>query len=169
MEQLITFFLSNFTLSFFLLGSIASALSLATKPRSWPPALVYRILVDYFLLFNVGFSFLYNFVMHVFFSDTAAHFIGWDTSPFQKEVGFASLGFAVCGILSFSQSHAFKCATLLAPALFLWGAAGGHIQQMIAAHNFHPGNAGVIFWTDLLLPLLGFFLLGASSKSNKLL
>jgi hypothetical protein len=30
---------------------------------------------------------------------------------------------------------------------------------MITAHNFASGNAGVIFWTDILIPLFGFLLL----------
>ena len=35
-------------------------------------------------------------------------------------------------------------------------AAAGHVYQMITAHNFAPGNAGIIFWSDVLLPLFGF-------------
>ncbi len=31
--------------------------------------------------------------------------------------------------------------------------------QMITAHNFAPGNAGVIFYTDILIPIIGFALL----------
>jgi hypothetical protein len=30
---------------------------------------------------------------------------------------------------------------------------------MITAHNFAPGNAGIIFWTDIFIPLFGFALL----------
>lgn len=30
---------------------------------------------------------------------------------------------------------------------------------MITAHNFAPGNAGVVFWTDILIPAIGFLLL----------
>jgi hypothetical protein len=30
---------------------------------------------------------------------------------------------------------------------------------MITAHNFAPGNAGIIFWTDIILPVIGFGLL----------
>ncbi len=30
---------------------------------------------------------------------------------------------------------------------------------MIEAHNFVPGNAGVIFYTDIAIPLLGGVLL----------
>jgi hypothetical protein len=31
--------------------------------------------------------------------------------------------------------------------------------QMVAAHNFAPGNAGVIFYSDFLVPIVGFALL----------
>ena len=30
---------------------------------------------------------------------------------------------------------------------------------MVTAHNFVPGNAGIIFWTDIFIPLFGFALL----------
>ncbi|HEX5326525.1 MAG TPA: DUF6790 family protein, partial [Acetobacteraceae bacterium] len=52
-----------------------------------------------------------------------------------------------------------RLAAVLGPALFLWGAAAGHLRAMITAHDFAPGNAGVIFYTDILLPLFGFWLL----------
>ncbi len=54
---------------------------------------------------------------------------------------------------------------MIGPSIFLLGAAGGHIYQMITAHNFAPGNAGVIFWTDILLPVIGFVLLWLSARS----
>jgi hypothetical protein len=88
-----------------------------------------------------------------------ARFIGWQPSPFQAEVGFASLGFAVVGFLAYRRSFDLRLAAVVGPALFLLGAAGGHLYQMIAAGNFAPGNAGVIFYTDILIPLIGFTLL----------
>jgi len=45
------------------------------------------------------------------------------------------------------------------PVLFLLGAAGGHIYQIVNADNFAPGNAGVILYTDILIPLIAFALL----------
>src|SRR4029077_21050720 len=48
---------------------------------------------------------------------------------------------------------------VVGPACFLWGAAAGHVYQMIAAHHFAPGNAGVIFYSDILVPLVGFLFL----------
>jgi hypothetical protein len=104
-------------------------------------------------------SFLYNFVMHVFFSETAAAFIGWQTSPFQKEVGFASLGYSAVAFLAIRGGAGLRLAAILGPGCFLWGAAAGHAVQMVEAHNYAPGNAGIIFYSDILLPLFGMGLL----------
>ncbi|EIM29302.1 DUF6790 family protein [Microvirga lotononidis] len=166
MEQAIRFLLSNFTLTLFVVGLIASLIALLRRPRPWSRATVAEALLSWFLFFSLGVSFLYNFVMHVFFSETAAAFIGWQTSPFQKEVGFASLGFAVVSFMAFKGGRGMRLAALVGPACFLWGAAAGHVQQMIAAHNFAPGNAGVIFYTDILLPLFGLGLLWMRGRSE---
>jgi len=159
MRDVIAFVLGNFTLTFFVLGLLASAIALwcARPPR--PRTVIVEALFAYFLLFSIGLSFFYNFVMHVFFGEMAARFIGWADSPFQAEVGFASLGFAVVGLLAFKGSFGLRLAAIVGPACFLWGAAGGHIYQMVAAHNFAPGNAGVIFYSDILVPIVGFFFL----------
>lgn len=158
MGAAIAFVLSNFTLTFLVIGLIASAIAIARAPHV-TGAVVIEKLFAYFLLFSIFFSFFYNFVMHVFFGEMAAHFIGWAQSPFQAEVGFASLGFAVVGLLAFFGNRGIRIAAIVGPAMFLWGAAGGHIYQMITANNFSPGNAGIIFWTDVLLPVIGFVFL----------
>ena len=158
-ETTIRFVLSNFTLSFLVLGLFASAVAYFQKPRPRSRQQLVEALLSYFLLFSIGFSFLYNFVMHVFFGEVAARFIGWADSPFQTEVGFASLGFAAVGFLAFRGDRGLRVAAVVGPSLFLLGAAGGHIYQMITAHNFAPGNAGIIFWTDILVPAIGFGLL----------
>jgi len=166
MEQTIRFLLSNFTLSLFVIGLIASLVALSRRARPWNRATVAEALLSWFLFFSLGVSFLYNFVMHVFFSEMAAAFIGWQTSPFQKEVGFASLGFSVVGFMAFRGGAGMRLAALAGPACFLWGAAAGHVQQMVEAHNFAPGNAGVIFYTDLLLPAVGLALLWARYRAD---
>jgi len=97
--------------------------------------------------------------MHVFFGEMVARFIGWEDSPFQREVGFASLGFAVVGFLAFRGSFDTRMAAVIGITCFLLGAAGGHIVEMIRLHNFAPGNAGIIFYTDILLPVIGWVLL----------
>jgi hypothetical protein len=100
--------------------------------------------------------------------DIAAKFIGWENSPFQAEVGFASLGIGIAGVIAFKASLPFRFAMLIPPAVFSLGAAGGHIYQMIAAHNFSPGNVGLVLPTDILIPVIGFVFLWLSYKHPKL-
>ena len=159
MEGVIRFVLSNFTLSFLIIGLVASGVALLRAPKPLTAPAVVEALFSYFLLFSIGFSFFYNFVMHTFFGEMSARFIGWQDSPFQAEVGFASLGFSVVGFLAFRRSFDLRLAAVVGPALFLLGAAGGHIYQMISTGNFAPGNAGIIFYTDVLIPALGFLFL----------
>jgi hypothetical protein len=166
MQQFVTFILSNFTLTFLILGLLAAAIRIVRRPRPWSRAEAVEALLAWFLLFSIGVSFFYNFVMHVFFGEQAAAFIGWADSPFQAEVGYASLGFAAVGFLAFRGGWEVRLAAVLGPALFLWGAAIGHALDMIRSHNFAPGNAGVIFWTDLLLPVFGLALVAASKASS---
>ena len=89
----------------------------------------------------------------------AARFIGWADSPFQLEVGFASLGFAAVGLLAFRAASISGSPQWSGRRCSFSGAAAGHLHQMITAGNFAPGNAGVIFYTDVLIPLIGFALL----------
>ncbi|MBW8639809.1 hypothetical protein K1W69_21625 [Hoeflea sp. WL0058] len=167
MAGLIQFVLGNFTLTFFVIGLMVSAWRLMRiqKPLSAP--LVTEALFKWFLFFSIGVSCFYNAVMHTVFAETAASFIGWANSPFQYEVGFASLGFAVVGLLAVWRSFDMRLAAILGPAFFLWGAAGGHVYQMVTKHNFAPGNAGVIFWTDVLLPVIGVVFLILQRRQEK--
>lgn len=157
--EFIRFALSNFTLTLLIIGLIAAAISYAAKPAPRTRAQLVESLFSYFLLFSIGVSYLYNFVMHVFFGEMTARFIGWADSPFQTEVGFASLGFAIVGLLAFRGDRGMRLAAVIGPSMFSLGAAGVHIHQMVATHNFAPGNAGIVFWTDIFVPVIGFTLL----------
>jgi hypothetical protein len=166
-EALITLALSNFTVTFLVLGLVAAGVSLLRKRKPLTRAVIVEELLAFFLLFEIGLGNLYNFVMHVFFGEMTASFIGWAQSPFQAEVGFASLGFAVVGLMAFRAGFGLRLAAITGPACFLLGAAGGHIYQMVVAKNFALGNAGVIFYSDLFIPLLGFLLLWLHRSSGR--
>ena len=166
MTPLITFALSNFSLTFTILGLIVAGVKILRTPPPQSPGSSTEAVLRWFLFFSIGVSFFYNFVCHVFFGDMAAKFIGWEQSPFQAEVGWASLGFSVMGFMAFRPNRALRVGIITALACFSWGAAIGHIYQMNTAHNFAPGNAGVMFWCDIFLPILGFFLLGKTSRSG---
>jgi hypothetical protein len=141
------------------LGLLASLIAIAWSPKPLTAALIVDKLLAWFVFFNIGISYLYNFVMHGFFGEMVARFIGWADSPFQFEVATASLGFAAVGLLAAFGSFDLRLAAILGPGLFTLGAAAGHIYQMSATHNFAPGNAGVVLYTDIGIPLLGFLLL----------
>jgi len=165
-ETLIRFLLSNFTLTFLIMGLIASAIVYLAKPAPRTRAQLVEALLSYFVLFAIGITYFYNFVMHVFFGEMSARFIGWADTPFQTELGFASLGFAAVGFLAFRGDRSMRVAAIVGVSFFLLGAAGVHVYEMITAHNFAPGNAGIIFWTDILVPAIGFVLLYLQARTQ---
>ena len=166
MASLIAFVLGNFTLTFLLLGVIAALIAVALKPGGFTFVNVAEELLAYFILFSVTISFFYNFVFHVFFGELAAGYIGWADSPFQAEVGYASLGFAAVGLLAFKGNCCVRFAAILGPALFQWGAAAGHIHDILATGNLAPGNAGIMLYSDIFLPLIGFGLLWLKRRAG---
>ncbi|RJG07949.1 hypothetical protein D3870_08870 [Noviherbaspirillum cavernae] len=167
MAEVIRFLLQNFTLTLLALGFVASAGSLLRRPRPLTLPVLLEALFSYFILFPIALGFLYSFVLHVFFGEMTARFIGWADSPFQREVGFASLGFAVVGFLAFRGSFDMRVAAVVGPACLLLGAAGGHILEILRTGNLAPGNAGVILYTDILLPLIGFALLWLTHRYSR--
>jgi hypothetical protein len=81
MREAIAFALGNFTLTFFVLGLLTSAIALWRTRQPRTPAVVLEALFSYFLLFSIAFANLYNFVLHVFFGRVAAAFIDGRTAP----------------------------------------------------------------------------------------
>jgi hypothetical protein len=155
----VEFVLGNFTLTFFVVGLLFSAVAIARAPKPVGRAVAIEKLMSWFVFWTIGVLYFYNAIFHIFFGQLAAHFIGWADSPFQFEVGTASLGFAAVGFLAAFGSFDLRLAAIIGSGIFMLGAAGGHVYQMITAHNFAPGNAGIIFRSDILLPLTGFALL----------
>jgi hypothetical protein len=158
-RNILVFVVANYAFTMFVFGFVAAGIVLAGKPHPLNPGVLAETLFAYFLLFNIGLGYLANFVMHVFFGEVASRFIGWPWSPFETEVGFASLGFSLVGLLAFRGSRGLRIAAIVGPSMFLLGAAGGHVYQMIVAHNFEPGNAGLVFYMDIIIPIVGVLLL----------
>jgi hypothetical protein len=163
-RDLIKFILGNFTLTFFVLGLTGALFSLYRQRTVRTKALTADIMLKYFCLFAIGITYIYNAVFHIYFHTLAARFIGWADSPFQIEVGTASLGFGLIGILAFRKNFGLRVAAVLGPSIFLLGAGLGHVYQMVVNNNFAPGNAGIIFYSDWLIPIVGFILLYRSYK-----
>ncbi|MCC6865387.1 MAG: hypothetical protein IT280_04435 [Ignavibacteria bacterium] len=164
MKNIIQYLLSNFTLTFFAIGLIFSFIAIFRNKDKSSKAFIVEKFFKYFCFWAHGISWVYNAVMHTVFHETAAQFIGWADSPFQMEVGYASLGFGIVGLLAVKKNFGMRMALIISTAAFLWGAAGGHIYEIIAKGNFAPGNAGIMLWTDILLPVFGLVLLYLSHK-----
>lgn len=158
-RDVVTFALSNFSFTFLIVGLIVSLGAIVRAQRPVSVATLVEKLISWHVFFALGVTHLINFVFHVFFGRMAAAFIGWADSPFQLEVGMASLGFAAVAFVASFRSFDLRLAAILGSALFSLGAAAGHVHQMLTARNFAPGNAGIIFYLDILVPLFGFTLL----------
>lgn len=166
-RDIIFLVVDNYFFTLLIIGLIAGWISLARKPKPRSMNVVSEAFLSYYMLFAIGINNLVNFVFHVFFGKMSAGFIGWADSPFQTEVGFASLGIGIAGVLAFRAGLPFRLATFIPPAVFSLGAAGGHVYQMVTAHNYSPGNVGLVLPTDIILPLVGMLLLWLSYKHPK--
>lgn len=166
-RDIIFLVVGNYFFTLLIIGLIAGWVSLARKPKPRSMNLAAEAFLSFYMLFAIGINNLVNFVMHVFFGEMSAGFIGWADSPFQTEVGFASLGIGIAGVLAFRAGLPFRFATFIPPAVFSLGAAGGHVYQMIVAHNYSVGNVGLVLPTDIILPLVGMLLLWLSYKHPK--
>ncbi len=115
-------------------------------------------LLFYQLTVSVSLSGVIGFLGHVFRSDMVAEQIGWSKgSPFQKELGYAELGFAIAGIMCIWHGKEFWLATivLVTPLFILAGI--NHLQEIIVSKNYHHHNV-VTSIPDLLMPLSWIFL-----------
>lgn len=153
MEDAIRLFLGNFSLAM-LIAAIALAVVTSAVKRGTPSGAFGEQLFRWTALLAVGFTGIFTFVGHVFYAESTAAHIGWQTSPFQYEVGIADLLVGVLGVLAFRGNFGFRLATTLATTIWQWGDGVGHVRQMIVAHNYAPGNAGSWFWGDVLIPVV---------------
>lgn len=138
----------------FVLAIAFAGFALARGPRPITFGVVADRLLQYIFLFPVGLMGLWAALGHIVFPERAAAAIGWATSPFQTEVGFANLGIGLLGLVgAFRHDAGYRLAGGLVILGFLGGAAAGHIRQIVETGNMAAGNAGPILYTDILIPL----------------
>ena len=94
-------------------------------------------------------------LQHLIQPDRIAKYIGWPTgSGFQRELGWAEVGVGAAGMLAPWLGPLYALGPCVAGAIFYLGAAVGHTQEIAKAGNLNPGNAGPVFYVDILAPLL---------------
>ncbi|MCE7743458.1 MAG: hypothetical protein GOP50_13485 [Candidatus Heimdallarchaeota archaeon] len=131
-----------------------------------------RILEIFLLqLIYVGIAFfsLRGFIGHTILADIVAEDIGWLVgSPFQYELAVYHLGLGVMGLISIWRRDSLWIGMIYAKSIFLLGAAGVHIWDIIANGNFSRGNFGtVLFVNDLIIPITAIVLLHIHLANQK--
>lgn len=115
------------------------------------------------LFLGLGWNVLGGFVMHTAFARPVAKQIGWETSGFQYEVAFASLGMGAAAVYASTLNEPLAWVTAaIAGGAFLLLAGVNHIREIITERNYAPGNT-VILISDLGVPISLLTLLIASS------
>jgi hypothetical protein len=146
---------------------VAAALEIR-RSRNEPAAMpATEILWRDLVFYGVGLSFAYFGTLHAFFQPLVAPSIGWQPSPFEWELAWAEYGVALIAILSRGRGAEMRLAATLVFAVFSFGAAAQHIEQIACCQNFAPGNAGTILWIgDIALPLALLILAYLSCKRS---
>ncbi|MGL1861288.1 MAG: hypothetical protein OCC46_02060 [Pseudodesulfovibrio sp.] len=112
-------------------------------------------LLMWLLVIKVGLGGIWCFLGHYFKSDEIAGYIGWPAgNPFQKEVAFTNLALGTSGVLCYFFRDGFWLATIVFTSIFLLGAFSVHVRDQKESANTNPGNAGPVFFADILVPLL---------------
>lgn len=156
-KDIIAALIGNYMTTLFVVGLIVATVRVLTHRGHRSPSFVSGTYVNSFLLWAVGIGQSVNFIMHSVFGDYAAKTIGWAQSPFQLELALSSLGFGVLAIILSKKNSSFrgKVAVVIAQAIFGFGAAGGHIYQMIVNHDYAANNTGLLLFMDIAISAIG--------------
>lgn len=134
-----------------ILGWILALLNV-TAPGAVPDDTTMDSVMRWLLFLPGGFMFLASSVMHTVFAKKTAASIGWQTNGFQYEIGFASLGFGVAGIIAAMAVPAAWLPIAVAQSIFLVLAGVNHVREIIKDKNYAPGNTIILIY-DFGLPI----------------
>jgi len=142
-------------LIFVILALLVAALHIYRDRQELTTEGIAKILLLWLLVIGVGLGGVMAFIGHTVFASSTAASIGWPAgNPFQTEVAVANLAVGVLGVLCYWLRDNFWVATVIANSIFQLGAAVVHINQIVVAHNYQPNNAGIVLYTDILVPLI---------------
>lgn len=138
---------------FWLIGTIVGIITTIINPAIRSLQAIATNLLFYQLVITVFLTGIQGFWGHVLKSDMVAEYIGWEKgSPFQKELGYAELGYGIAAILCIWMSKDFWLAIIITFSTLIIGATIVHIKEMIKSKNFKPGNSFIVL-PDLITPL----------------
>lgn len=115
---------------------------------------VIELLLLYQLVFNIGFLGFLSFIGLTFLPEVAANHLGWSPCHFQQELANVNLGYGVLGIMCIWFRENFWTATIIGASIWLFGDGIHHFFDAFYNHNLAPGNLGILFYTDLIIPVV---------------
>lgn len=124
-----------------------------------------EVLLLWFLGFGIGVGSIFSGLAQVLSPEMVAQSVGWPNTPFLREVGFANISYGILGLISIKY-RSFWTPTIIAYAVFMWGAAIGHIYNINQTGNLATGNAGAVLYLDILMPILFIILLLVYHKTK---
>ncbi|MHA1111640.1 MAG: DUF6790 family protein [Promethearchaeota archaeon] len=135
----------------------------------FPRARILEIFLLQIIYVGIAFFSIRGFIGHTILAKIVAEDIGWaNGSLFQTELALYHLGFGVIGLISIWRRDSLWIGLIYAKSIFLFGAAGVHIYDIVANGNLSHGNTGmVLFGNDLILPLAAIILLHIHLKFQK--
>ncbi|HRE41803.1 MAG TPA: hypothetical protein PLG90_10775 [Ignavibacteria bacterium] len=157
------------TLYFIIFAIITTLIHLAYKKAFKDENKRIEIILLNFIVVVIGGSSLLAAAGHLLIPNQIAESIGWSPgSPFQTEVGLANLGFGIAAVMGIWFRKGFWLSTIISSGIFLFGDGIGHVYQMVAHGNYSENNAGIIMYTDFLIPIAGLLLYLRYNKSLKI-
>lgn len=136
---------------FWIIGGVLGIVTAIHNPDIRSLQAVSANLLLYQLTITVSATGLWCFIGHVFKSELVARSIGWQPSPFQKELGCCELGIGICGLLCIPMGHEFWLSTIIIFCFLFIGAALLHMKEIKIKGNMNPGNVITVI-PDLLIP-----------------
>lgn len=154
MASVIGAILGNVFIVFFIVAIVMTVVKVRRVRLSRRPVSITYVLWGEMLFYAVGLTMLWAGSFHAYAQQIAAPSIGWKPSPFEFELGWFEIGFAVIAMLSLWRGAEFRLATTIPFVIFSFAAAAQHINQILVLHNLAPGNAGLVLWFgDIFMPL----------------
>ena len=144
----------------FILSLVVAGVHVYRDKRRRTGGRIAEIFLLWLLVINTGLGGIWAFVGHTVFAGQVAESIGWPAgNPFQTEVAVANLAIGTLGILCYWSRGGFWTATVIATSIWLLGGAAIHLLEIATASNYNPGNAGLIFYLDIVSPVVLIVLL----------
>jgi hypothetical protein len=144
-----------YALVFFIVALLVAGVHLYFDRQPRTKGRIVEIFLLWLLVIPVGLGGLWAFMGHTLFAEQTAEFIGWPAgNPFQTEVAVANLTVGTLGILCYWIRGNFWIAAVIAASVWKLGANAVHISEMVVAGNYNPGNAGILFFINMVFPLI---------------